>query len=100
MLLHCRADVVSELYVMVVRTKGSLMIKNARGELLEINTVIVMVAPLDIINNALEILSEITRKIITSDFSMTLKQGSQEDIYMGVSTILDDFIQNKVMITR
>lgn len=100
MLLHCRSNAVNELYVKVVRTKGVIIIKNTRGELSNINTIIVMVAPLNITSHALEVLSEITRKIITSDFSVTLKQGTQEDIYMGVSTILDHFIQHKAMLTR
>ena len=100
MLLHCRSKAVSELYVMVVRIKEPISIENTRGESSEVNTIIVMVAPLDITSHALEVLSEITRKIITSDFAMTLKIGTQEDIYMGISTILDHFIQNKVMATR
>ncbi|WP_070000740.1 BglG family transcription antiterminator [Cellulosilyticum sp. I15G10I2] len=100
MLLHCRSRAVNELYVMVVRLKGTILINNTRSELSEINTIIVMIAPLEITSHALEILSEITRKTITSDFAITLKQGTKEDVYMGISTILDNFIQNRVMITK
>ncbi len=100
MLLHCRSSAVSELYVMVLRLQQSITINSTRDEPSKVDTVIVMVAPVDITSHALEILSEITRKIITSDFAVALKQGTKEDVYMGVSSILDHFIQSKAMITK
>lgn len=100
MLLHCRTKAVNELYLMVVRTKEPIIIKNARGEISKVSTIIVMVAPINISSNALEVLSEVTRKTITSDFAITLKQGNKEDIFMGISSILDHFIQSKVIIDK
>lgn len=97
MLLHCRSKAVDELFLMAVRTIEPMNIKNSRGETSKVGTIIVMVAPLNISNNALEVLSEITRKTITSDFSITLKQGNRDDIYLGISRILDQFIQSKAV---
>lgn len=99
MLLHCRSRAISELYVMVVRLKNAMLISNTRNEQSEVYTIIVMIAPLEITSHALEILSEITRKSITSDFAVTLKQGTKEDIHRGISTILDYFIQGKVVLS-
>ncbi|MBC7959102.1 MAG: PRD domain-containing protein [Vallitaleaceae bacterium] len=96
MLLHCRSKAAQQLHVMVVRTKDTMAIKNSRGETTKVSTVIAMVAPISISSHALEVLSEITRKIITSDFSATLRLGSQDEIYMGISSILDQFIQCQV----
>ncbi len=100
MLLHCRSSAVSELYVIIIRLSGMIHIHNTRGELSEVDMIIVMVAPLEITTHALEILSEITRKIITSDFAVTLKNGTREEVYMGISTILDQFIQNTAIISK
>lgn len=100
MLLHCRSKAVEELYLMVVRVKDPMIMRSTRGESSKISTIIVMVAPLTISSNALEVLSEVTRKTITSDFAITLKQGNHEEIYLGVSNILDRFIQGKVIVDK
>ncbi len=89
-LYHCRSGSIRELSMVVMRMKDSV-------QMLKADTLIVLAMPFDTNRYALEILNEMTRKIINSDFAMTLKQHSKEEVIIEVNTILDYFIQNKAL---
>lgn len=100
MLLHTRSNAVDELYFIVVRGKDKIPIYNSKNTLVYLETIVVMVAPIILKGIELEVLSEISRMIITSEFSDILKNGNKEEIFMKLSSILDQFIQTKVIVTE
>lgn len=98
MLLHTRSSVVDTLHFMIVRGKDKIPIYNNKNVLVHLDVIVVMVAPISIKSVELEVLSEISRNIITSEFADLLKTGSKEDIYYELSTIMDQFLQSKVIV--
>lgn len=100
MLLHTRSSVVEQLYFMIIRGKDKIPIFNDKKVLVYLDVIVVMVAPIAIKSIELEVLSEITRKIITSQFADLLKMGSKHEIYLELSEILDLFLQSKVIVTE
>jgi len=100
MLLHTRSSSVEELYFMIVRGKDKIPIYNNKNVLVDLDVIVVMVAPISIKHIELEVLSEISRMIITSQFADLLKTGTKGQIFQELSTILDQFIQSKVIVTE
>lgn len=98
MLLHTRTTVIDTLHFMVVRGKDKIPIYNNKNILVHLDVIVVMVAPISIKSVELEVLSEISRNIITSGFADLLKTGTKEDIYYELSTIMDQFLQSKVIV--
>ncbi|WP_058484943.1 BglG family transcription antiterminator [Defluviitalea phaphyphila] len=94
-LLHCRSQVIDELYFMVIRLKNTIETTDKRGVKYEVNTIAVMVAPIDTKGYELEVLSEITRVIISSNFGKALKNHDEITLYEQLNRILEDFYQNK-----
>ena len=99
-LYHCRSEAMYELSMVIVRMKDSVSSSDKDGQMMKADTVILLAMPYDTNNYATEILNEITRKIINTDFSMALKQQSKEEIMIELNTILDYFIQNKALETN
>ncbi|WP_105614604.1 BglG family transcription antiterminator [Vallitalea okinawensis] len=99
MLLHCRSSVVEEIYFIVFRTKKLIEVLNKSKLKSNVNVIIVMVAPVAGNNQALEVLSEISKMIISSEnFAKSIKDGVQEEIYTELSDILDNFYQDKTQL--
>ncbi|PKM94999.1 MAG: PTS lactose/cellobiose-specific transporter subunit IIB [Firmicutes bacterium HGW-Firmicutes-1] len=100
MLLHTRSSAVDQLYFMIVRGKDKIPIYNNKNILVDLDVIVVMVAPISIKHVELEVLSEISRMIITSEFADLLKSGTKRQIFEVLSSILDQFIQSKVIVTE
>lgn len=98
MLLHTRSSVVDTLHFMVIRGKDKIPIYNNKNVLVYLDVIVVMVAPISIKSVELEVLSEISKNIITSGFADLLKAGTKEDIYYELSTIMDQFVLSKVIV--
>ncbi len=99
-LYHCRSEAVRELNMTVVRLKDSIDTLEKDGRMQKADTFIVLSMPFHTDSYAWEILNEVTRKIISSDFAMALKQCGKEEIIIEMNVILDYFIQSKVMDTN
>ncbi|HHV13607.1 MAG TPA: BglG family transcription antiterminator [Clostridiales bacterium] len=99
-LYHLRSEAVKELGMTALRVKDSIFSREKNGHMEKADMFIVLSMPYDTDSYALEVLNEITRKIISSDFAMTLKQCGKEEIRIEMNTILDNFIQSKVRDTN
>ncbi len=99
-LYHCRSEALDELSMVIVRVKDSVNSSDKDGQIMKADTVIVLAMPYDTDNYATEILNEMTRKIINTDFAVALKQQGKEEVMIELNTILDYFIQNKALETN
>jgi len=99
-LYHCRTEAVRELSMAVVRLKDAIDSPEKDGHMQKADTFVVLLIPMDTDSYALEIINEVTRKIISSDFAVTLKQCGKEEIRIEMNAILDYFIQSKVLDTN
>lgn len=98
-LYHFRSKELNELCMMVIRMKDFIEITREGGPTHKADTVIVLAMPVDTAAPALEVLNEITRKIINSDFANTLKQCNKEDMMIELNMAFDHFIMKKVLDT-
>lgn len=89
-LLHCRADITKKICVNIVRLKEPIQHIN-------IQTVVVMVGPLKYDEKILEVLSEITHGIISTEISDAIQHGDRELIQTRLYQLLDKFYQKKVL---
>ena len=96
MLLHCRVEVEGQVSLKIFSLKAPIMVDHG-GESQKISTIVVMVGPLDIDQKVLEVLSEISRCIITSNFSEMILNGADEKVTYELHRILDEFYQKKTM---
>jgi len=92
LLLHCRADLASTVSLKMYRMEKPIVIDHL-GEAQPIRTIVVMVGPAQLDENILNILSEISRSIITSEFSETILYGSFRETELELHRILDDYFQ-------
>lgn len=99
-LYHCYSKVIEELDMMVVRLKDSINTKDKRGFEINVGTVIVLAMPSETGHEALELINEMTRKIINTDFALILKEGGKKEIMLEMNAILDCFVQTKAMETN
>ncbi|MBN2221063.1 MAG: BglG family transcription antiterminator [Vallitaleaceae bacterium] len=95
-LLHCRANIEKGVSFQIIKAQKPFYMHQALGKI-EVDTVIVMVGPLQFEPKFLEILSEISRNIISSSFSEVIKNGSQEEVFLEFSVLLDEFYKLKVL---
>lgn len=91
-LLHCRADISSRVSLKVYQLGEAIDIPCANGTQ-SINTVVVMVGPAKVDESVLNILSEISRCIITSDFSEMILSGDDRRTEAELHRILDAYFQ-------
>lgn len=63
----------------------------------KVDAFVLLSIPYEVDSCGMEIVNEITRQIINSLFNITLKQQTKEEIITELNTILDIFIQNKVL---
>lgn len=99
-LYHVRSAAIGEAGMAVLKLKESVSSPGKEGEMQTADTFIVLSIPADADGCMMEILNEITKKIISSDFTMILKQCGKEEIVIEMNTILDNFIQSKVLDTE
>lgn len=95
-LLHCRTDVVEELYFGVVQIKKSIYGINSKKQQEEIKLGIVMIAPENSNQHAIETISYLSKMLIERpDFIKVLQQGVVEKATVEVSNILEEFYRFK-----
>jgi hypothetical protein len=63
-----------------------------------VDTIIVMVGPVMLNQKILEVLSEISRNIITGDLADVIKEGKEEDIQMELNHLLDKYYSSLVQL--
>ena len=95
-LLHCRTNAVKKLYFGVVKTKNKLYTINGKKQKEEIKLGIIMIAPEENSENAMETISFLSQTLIERpDFFRVLEQGIQEDAAIQVSNLLEEFYMVK-----
>ncbi len=99
-LYHLPSEAIKELGMTVIKLKEPLNRLVVDGEGREEDFFLFLSMPLEPDHYAQELLNEVTRKLISIDFSLELKQSSQEEIKLELNYILDGFIQSKVMDKR
>ncbi len=94
LLLHCRADISMEVCLKILSLSNPIELKQGDKQL--IDTIVIMVGPLIINQKILDIMSEITRSIITSDFSELILSRYEAEIEFELNRILDKYYENQV----
>jgi mannitol operon transcriptional antiterminator len=96
-LLHCRADIDKGVCVKIVQLQSPIMMSHSSGDT-PVDTIIVMVGPVMLNQKILEVLSEISRNIITGDLADVIKEGKEEDIQMELNHLLDKYYSSLVQL--
>jgi len=96
MLLHCRADVEKGISLQILQLEEAMFVKLDQGRV-PIETVVVMVAPVTLNQKILEILSEISRNIITENLLDIIKGKNTKLIEEELNNILERFYQKIVL---
>lgn len=95
LLLHCRADVACMVSLKMFQLKAPIMIDH-NGEQQPITTIVVMIGPSSMNQKVLDVLSEISRCIITSDFAELILKGENQKVERELHRILDAYYQKLV----
>lgn len=89
--LHTRSDVVKHLYVGIYRNKNMIF-----DEMYHYDTVLVLIAPKNIKQYKLEILGEISSKVVSEDnFLRDLRHDTESELYRKVQNFLKKFFNKK-----
>lgn len=96
LLLHCRADISVEVCIKVLHMRESFLINQYSGGA-NINTVVVMVGPVVHDQKVLNVLSEVSRSIITSHFADMMIKGLSEETEYELNRILDNYYESQVL---
>jgi len=94
-LLHCRADIDKGICLKVIRLTDPIIMEQASGYV-PVDTIIVMVGPVVLNQKILEVLSEISRNVITGEFADIIKEGQIEDVEFELNILLDKYYQTLV----
>lgn len=94
LLLHCRADISMEVCLKIISLTNPIKLKKDDEQL--IDTIVIMVGPVVINQKILDTMSEITRVIITSDFSELILSRHEEEIEFELNQILDKYYEHQV----
>ncbi|MDF1617275.1 BglG family transcription antiterminator [Petrocella sp. FN5] len=94
-LLHCRADIDKGVCLKVIDLTDPIIMEQASGYV-PVDTIIVMVGPVVLNQKILEVLSEISRNIITGGFADIIKEGQIEDVEFELNALLDKYYQSLV----
>lgn len=96
-LLHCRTEVVKELYFGVVRLSRDLECLNGKDEIEHIKLGIIMLAPEECSKRHLEVIGYVSKALIERvDFLKYLKSGDKEEAFNELNDILKEFYKQKV----
>lgn len=95
-LLHCRAEISKEIALRIIHLNETMFIRKEDRKV-PINDIIVMVAPVVLNQKMLEILSEISRQIITEGYAEVIKTSDQTEIEGRLNIILEKFYENVVL---
>jgi mannitol operon transcriptional antiterminator len=94
-LLHCRADISKKIALKIVQIEEPMLVRQETGKV-PIETVVVMVAPVILDQKILEVLSEISRNVITENLLDVIKSENAVLIEEELSNILEKFYQKMV----
>ena len=95
-LLHCRTDAVQKLYFGVVQIKNSIYALNGKMQKEEITLGVVMIAPENNSEDAMETISYLSKMLIERpDFITILQSSTAQDAEIEVSHILEEFYRFK-----
>ena len=96
MLLHCRADVEKKISLQILQLEEALFVNLDHGKV-PIETIVVMVAPVTLEPKILEVLSEISRNIITENLLDIIKSENTTLIEEELNNLLERFYQKIVL---
>lgn len=97
MLLHCRTDVVKELYFGVVKLLNDLECINGKNEIEHIKLGIIMLAPEDCNPSHIEVIGYVSKMLIERvDFLKYLMDGDENRAFDELNNILKEFYKQKV----
>lgn len=95
-LLHCRADISKQICLKILRLSEAIEIEQ-NNRSLPVSVVVVMVGPVLINQKVLNVLSEVSRCIITSEFSDIIIGNDEGEIEAELNRILDKYYENQVI---
>ena len=92
-LLHCRTDIVEELYFGVVQNQNKVYVTNSRGEQEEVSLAVIMIAPEKTNEQAMETISQLSKMLIERpSFIRILQNRTELEASKEVSNILADVL--------
>lgn len=95
-LLHCRTDVVEKLYFGVVQIGNEIYAVNGKNQSEEMKLGIIMLAPENTGENAMETISYLSRILIERpEFIRVLQEGTEQEAAFEVSNVLEEFYRSK-----
>jgi len=96
-LLHCRTDVVKELYFGAIKLSKGLECLNGEGKTENIKIGIIMLAPEDCSKSYIEVIGYVSKMLIERvDFLKYLKDGKIDYAFNELNDILKEFYNQKV----
>lgn len=96
LLLHCRAEIQKDVCLKIVRLKEPIQVESYHVAH-NISTIVVMVGPLSLNQKVLNVLSEVSRSIITSNFSDMIIGQKVEQVEIELNNILDKYYEKQVL---
>jgi mannitol operon transcriptional antiterminator len=95
-LLHCRTDAVKSLYFGVVQIENKIYAVNGKNQNEEVRLGIIMLAPENTEENAMETISYLSRILIERpEFIRVLQEGIEQEAAVEVSNVLEEFYRFK-----
>ena len=95
-LLHCRSEIVTELYFGVIQIKNQITVPNTSDEPEIIKTAILMLAPQETNKNRLETISYLAKMLLERwGFVDLLHTGTHELVHLELSHMLEEFFREK-----
>lgn len=95
-LLHCRANIQKGVCLKIIQLQAPFEI-DSNGKIQTISTIVVMVGPLELNQKVLDVLSEVSRCIITSDLSDAMIDAKETYIESELNIILDKYYEKQVL---
>jgi mannitol operon transcriptional antiterminator len=96
-LLHCKTSGIKEIYFGAMRINNGLYSLNGEDEKEQIKLAIVMLAPEHSHKQHIEILSFLSTKLIEApEFLVSLKEGSEKDVYKKLNNYLEEFYKMNI----
>lgn len=96
LLLHCRADIDKHVALQILPLQKTLFIQKDERTI-PIKNIVVMVAPVELNQKVLEVLSEVSRNIIAEGYSDILIGSNYELMESELNNILEKFYQGLVL---
>lgn len=95
-LLHCRSNIKPKVSFKILQFESPVAIESIEGSF-DVTTIVVMVGPRDYDEIVLDVLSEVSRSIITSELSATILEGDTKSSERMIGELLNKYYENKVL---